>query len=75
MLPPSDVEVGVRVLLNYTSLDDNSRQLRSILTGVGLSHMLSNWNLQEQSQAKSKRGIIRGGGQGAAGVCVTLITA
>lgn len=40
------------VLLNYTSLDDNSWQLRSILTGVGLPHMLSNWNLQEQSQAR-----------------------
>lgn len=52
MLHPSDGEVGVRVLLNYTSLDDNSRQLRSILTGVGLSHMLSNWNLKEQSQAR-----------------------
>lgn len=31
--------------LNYMSLDDNSWQLRPILTQPGLPHMLSNWNL------------------------------
>lgn len=31
--------------LNYMSLDDNSLQLRPILTQPGLPHMLSNWNI------------------------------
>lgn len=46
--------------LNYMSLDDNSWQLRPILAQLGLPHMLSNWNLEQQSWAKM-RGIIRYG--------------
>lgn len=53
--------------LNYISPDDNSWQLRPILTQAGLLHMLSNWNLKQQSWAKM-RGIIREGVSECSGV-------
>lgn len=60
--------------LNYTSRDDNSQQLRPILTRLWIPHMPSNWNLQQQSWA-GIRGIITDRVSKRSRVSVTMITA